>query len=75
MKLLRRCRRAAATLAIACLRTLPGLLRDLTGLAGAASVAYGAWQVYPPAGPIVGGGLAIFAAWRLSSAPPAPERD
>lgn len=65
MKLLRRFRRAAATLATACLRTLPGLLRDLTGLAGAASVAYGAWQVYPPAGWIVGGGLALIAAWRL----------
>jgi hypothetical protein len=28
-------------------------------LAGAALIAFGAWQAYPPAGPIVGGALLI----------------
>jgi hypothetical protein len=28
-------------------------------LAGAALIAYGAWQAYPPAGPIVGGILIV----------------
>lgn len=28
-------------------------------IAGAALIAYGAWQAYPPAGPIVGGILLI----------------
>ncbi|CAB4167394.1 hypothetical protein UFOVP860_17 [uncultured Caudovirales phage] len=41
---------------------LPVILRDLTGLAGAGLVAYGAWLIYPPAGFIVGGVLLIVAA-------------
>lgn len=75
---LRRIRRAAATLAIAALRAIPGTLRDLTGLAGAGAITFGAWQIYPPAGSIVGGGLALFAAIKLAAAtmrqpPPEPE--
>ena len=36
-------------------RNLGEGVRDLSGLAGAALVAYGAWLIYPPAGFIVGG--------------------
>ena len=38
---------------------LPVLLRDLVGLAAVASIAYGAWLIYPPAGFIVGGVLLL----------------
>ncbi len=34
-------------------------LRDAAGIAGAVSIAYGAWLIYEPAGFIVGGGLAL----------------
>ncbi len=39
------------------------LLRDLVGLGGAASVAYGAWLAWPPAGFMVGGLFALGGAW------------
>lgn len=46
---------------------LPSTARDLVGIAGAASIAYGAWMVYPAAGFIVGGllaaGGAAYLAW------------
>ena len=45
------------------IRALPGLLRDAAGLCGAGATAYGAWQVYAPAGFIVGGGLLVAGAW------------
>jgi hypothetical protein len=39
------------------------IIRDLIGVAGAASVSYGAWSIYHPLGFIVGGALAIAGAW------------
>lgn len=41
------------------------LLSDLLLVAGAASVTYGAWLVYPPAGYIVGGAMGVYAGMRL----------
>jgi len=38
---------------------LPDLVRDLVGMTGAALVAYGAWQIYQPAGFITGGAMLI----------------
>jgi hypothetical protein len=38
---------------------LGDLARDLVGMAGAALVAYGCWQVYQPAGFIAGGAMLI----------------
>ena len=38
---------------------LASLLEASVLLGGAGLVAYGAWQTYPPAGPIVGGVLLI----------------
>jgi hypothetical protein len=38
------------------------LIRDLVGIAGAGSVAYGAWLLHPAAGFIVGGALALAGA-------------
>ncbi len=40
--------------------TVPALLRDGTGLAGAIAIAYGSWLIYVPAGYIVGGVLLII---------------
>jgi hypothetical protein len=37
----------------------PGFIETILLIAGAGLVAYGAWQAYPPAGPIVGGVLLI----------------
>lgn len=37
-------------------------LRDAAGVAGAASVSYGAWLIYEPAGFIVGGSIVLAAA-------------
>jgi len=45
---------------------LPVLLRDLVGVAGAASIAYGAGLAWEPAGWMVGGLLALAAAVALS---------
>ncbi|WP_319798315.1 hypothetical protein [Nitrobacter sp.] len=41
-------------------KVLPEITRDIFGLAGAASVSYGAWMIYPPAGFIVGGALMML---------------
>ncbi len=37
------------------IRAVPSLLCDLAGFAGAGSIAYGAWLIFPPAGLITGG--------------------
>ncbi|MDU4255571.1 hypothetical protein [Pseudomonas sp.] len=39
------------------------LIADGLGLAGAASLAYGSWLVFKPAGFIVAGVLLLVAAW------------
>lgn len=41
------------------LNALPTVVRDVSGVVGAALVAYGAWRVYAPAGFIVGGLLLL----------------
>lgn len=38
---------------------LPDRARDIVGLAGAALMSYGAWQVYEPAGFVIGGLMLI----------------
>ncbi|MGQ3212996.1 hypothetical protein [Shinella sp.] len=40
-------------------KTLAVLARDAAGVLSVASVAYGAWLIYPPAGFIVGGLLIL----------------
>jgi hypothetical protein len=47
---------------------LPILLCDLVGIAGAAAIAYGAWQIYGPAGWIAGGAMAVGGAWLIARA-------
>jgi hypothetical protein len=44
------------------LGVLPVVLRELSGLGGAASTVFGVWQIYPPAGWITGGLFLIAAA-------------
>ncbi|GEM_PF-3517199 len=39
------------------------ILRDALGLAGAAAVAYGVWQIYPPAGWIAAGLETMAGVW------------
>lgn len=46
------------------------MLRDLAAVAGAAAIAYGFWLAYPPAGFVVGGGMALAAAVLSSFAKP-----
>jgi hypothetical protein len=48
--------------------SMPGILRDLAGIAGAGSIAFGAWQIYAPAGLIVGGALVLTAVYFLARA-------
>jgi hypothetical protein len=48
--------------------TLAIIIRDLIGLAGAASIAYGAWLLLPAAGFIVGGGFALVGAIVIAKA-------
>lgn len=43
-------------------RALPVLLRDLIGLVGVGSIAYGAWLIQPAAGFIAGGVLLVAGA-------------
>ncbi len=45
---------------------LPTLLRDAAGIAGAALIAYGAWQVFRPAGFITAGALMLAGVLRLA---------
>lgn len=57
---------------------LGSFIQDCGMIAGAASVAYGAWLCYPPAGFIVGGALAIagtILAGAQRGHPPAPDAD
>lgn len=41
--------------------TIKEWLPDLLMVSGAVAVSTGAWMIYPPAGYIVGGGLALLA--------------
>ena len=45
---------------------LPVILRDIVGLAAAASIAYGAWMLHPAAGFITGGVLVLAGVALLS---------
>lgn len=47
-------------------------LRAVPGLAGTASLAYGAWLVYHPAGWMVAGAALLTFGWDLNRARPAP---
>lgn len=44
------------------------LAPDLLLVAGAASVSYGAWLAYPPAGFVIGGLFALFAGFKIAAA-------
>lgn len=44
-------------------RAVPDLAVDAFGVAGGGLVGYGAWQIYHPAGFIVGGFLMIVGSW------------
>jgi hypothetical protein len=46
---------------------LKKIVPDVLLLAGAGSVAYGAWLAYPPAGYLVGGAFAILAGLKLNT--------
>lgn len=48
-------------------KVLKALLPDALLVVGAASIAFGAWLAYPPAGYFVGGALAIIAGLKLAS--------
>ncbi len=48
------------------LNKLKPLLPDLFLVTGAASVSYGVWAAYPPAGYVVAGGFVIFAGLKLA---------
>lgn len=45
------------------LKPPPTLPRDLAGLAGVGSIAYGCWAIYHPAGFIVGGAFLLAGCW------------
>jgi len=47
---------------------MPVVMRDLGGVGGIASATFGAWQIYRPAGWIVGGVFLIAGAWLLARA-------
>jgi hypothetical protein len=51
---------------------LPVLVRDLAGLAGAAGVSYGCWQMWKPLGWVAGGALLIAGAWLMARGGEAP---
>ena len=42
---------------------------DLVAIAGFAALVYGSWQAYPPAGPVVGGVLALAFALMARTGP------
>lgn len=48
------------------LGVLPVVMRDLSGIGGVVSATVGAWQIYRPAGFIVGGLFLIAGAWLLA---------
>lgn len=45
---------------------VPALLRDLVGIFAVGLISYGAWQIYPPAGFITAGVLALIGVILLS---------
>jgi hypothetical protein len=47
---------------------LPAVARDALGLTGAASISYGTWIIYRPAGFIVAGSLLLAACLLLARA-------
>ena len=49
-------------------QAIGGVIRDVSGLLGAASIVYGCWLVYRPAGYIVAGVLMIAASILTSRA-------
>lgn len=53
--------RAATVAAV----TLPVIVRDAVGVAGVASISYGAWLAWHPAGFIIGGAMLALGAWLL----------
>lgn len=62
--------RAARAIALWAGRQVPEALL----LGGVGAVVYGAWQVYHPAGWVVGGALALVAGWRLGRTAPEVKR-
>jgi hypothetical protein len=46
---------------------VPPLLRDLVGIAGAAAITFGVWQIHRPAAWIVAGIMMLLTALRLSA--------
>jgi hypothetical protein len=57
--------RSVAASLRAIIRAIPAMIVDLAGIAGAGSIAYGAWLIYVPAGYIVGGLILVAGAYRL----------
>ena len=51
--------KSCGALVTAFCKKLPDLLRDVAGLIAVASISYGAWLVYEPAGYIVAGVLIL----------------
>ncbi len=51
---------------VTALHAIPPVTRDLVGVAGAAAVVHGVWQIHEPSAWIVGGAMAIVVALRLS---------
>jgi hypothetical protein len=49
---------------------LPTILIDIAGLTGAALVSFGAWQIYRPAGFIVGGVFLLVGSFLTARAAP-----
>ena len=47
------------TIGLRLLSAIPALLVDLFGLAGVASISYGCWMIYEPAGYIAAGTLLL----------------
>jgi len=62
MKLLASLRTLAATVRA----SVPSLMVDVVGLAGCASIVYGARLIYAPAGFIVAGTMMLIGAWFIA---------
>jgi hypothetical protein len=50
------------------MKFVKSLIPDLVMIAGWAAMSYGAWIIYPPAGFLLGGGLALLAGIKMASA-------